>query len=101
MIVQSLMVLGYLLSSIYGFQPSSSLSLFFFLFFFLINLSFKSQLSEISLTFIAPEPDLVWVCFFVHRKADLLTLDYGEGKCSIYGGAKQGERATNAQNIPQ
>ena len=71
------------------------------LFFFLINLSFKSQLSEISLTFIAPETNLVWVCFSMHRKANLLTLDYGKGKCNIYGRAKQGERATNAQNIPQ
>ena len=74
-----------------GLIPSPLFLSFFLSFFsFLINLTFKSQLSEISLTFIAPEPDLVWVCFFMHRKADLLTLDYGEGKCSIYGGAKQG-----------
>ena len=96
LIIQSLMALWCLSSYIYGFQPSSLLHACF-----LVNLSFKSQLLEISLTFIAPESNLVWVHFSMHRKANLLTLGYGKGKCSIYGGAKQGERVTNAQNVPQ
>ena len=96
LIIRSLMALGRLSSYIYGFQPSSLSHACF-----LVNLSLKSQLLDFSLTFIAPESNLVWVHFSMHRKADLLTLGCGKRKCSIYGGAKQGERVTNAQNVPQ
>ena len=39
-----------------------------------------------------------WICSPAYHKDNLLTLDCGEGTCSVYYKAKQGVWATDAQS---
>ena len=43
-------------------------------------------------------PHQTWICSPTRSKASLLTPGCGEGKCSVYCRARQGERAARAEN---